>query len=332
MKMREIILDFPKQFKTGLKSAENVAVKGKFDAILICGMGASAFPGAILKTWMESRNVKLPVYLHQEYGLPHWADRNHLIICASYSGNTEEVISSFKKAREKKLKIVGITSGGELAKLCQKHKLPVALVPSGLPPRMALGLPFAALVKILANSKIIKNELKNIASLEKRLKPETLESQGRNLSKKLKKRIPVIYSSSRMEILVQMWKLDFNENSKIPAFSNSFPAVNHGEMAGFTRPLSDFSVLILKDSADYSRNLKRMGLTSKLLRKKRIPVEFIDIKGEDILEKIFRTKIIGDWASYFLAKEYGVDPISVKMVKDLKENLKRGRGGTGRRI
>lgn len=321
--MRQVILNFPKQFRVGLEAAKNVKVSGKFDAVLICGMGGSALPGDILSMWLEAYKIGLPLYIHRDYGLPYKADEQHLIICISYSGNTEETLTSFEEARRKNLKVAAIASGGKLAKLCLKYKIPLVVIPKGYQPRMALGFQFAALMKILVNCGVIKNGLENISALDKNLQPKKLEAQGKKLAKKLSGKYPVIYASDRLKNLARIWKIKFNENSKIPAFYNYFPELNHNELSGFTAGGEQFSAIILRDIADNPRVLKRMKLTADIIKSKGVNVDIIDIGGKNILYKIFSNLLLADWVSYYLALEYGVDPTPVKIVEEFKKKLSR---------
>ena len=233
--MRQKIIDFPKQFRIGLDSAKNTKVQGRFDGVLVCGMGGSALPAYILKIWLKAYKIELPLLIHKNYGLPYSADQTYLTVLISYSGNTEETLSAFQEAKNKGFKMSCITSDGKLLQLCKKHKVPVALIPKGYQPRMALGFQFAALIKILANCGIIKNNLKDISVLETILKPRFLELKGKKLAKKLKDKIPIIYASERLKNLAYVWKIKLNENSKIPAFCNYFPELNHNEMVGFAK-------------------------------------------------------------------------------------------------
>ena len=320
--MKKIILGFPKQFKIGSQSAKKTSVTGNFNKLLICGMGGSALPGDILRMLAKDFKVNFPVYIHRTYNLPYWVNKKCLIVCISYSGNTEETLSAFKEACRRNFQVTAVTSGGRLAKLCRNNKVPLAKVPLGYPPRMALGFQFSALMQILVNCQMIKDNLKTILSLERRLKPEQLEKKGKNLASKIKDKIPLIYSSYSQKELSRIWKIKLNESSKVLAFSNYFPELNHNEITGFENPQGKSHVIILRDPANHPRNKKRMRLTATILKKKKIPVDFVDIQGKDILYKIFSNLLLADWVSYYLALEYGINPIPVKLQEEFKKKLK----------
>lgn len=325
--MRKTILNFPQQFRVGLEAAKKMKVSGIFDKVLVCGMGGSALPGDILSIWLETYKIGLPLYIHRNYGLPQKTDLRTLVICISYSGNTEETLAGFEEARGRKFKIAAIASGGKLAELCQKYKIPIAIIPQGLQPRMALGLQFAALMKILSNCGVIENELKNILALKNLLKPQDFEAQGKKLAKNLFKKIPIIYASRDRRQLAYIWKVSLNETAKIIAEYNFIPELCHNEIVGFWKinemqiPGKKLYTIFLRDPAAYPRILTQMEIARDLIEKEGVKTEIIEIKGKDILEKIFSNIILGFWTSYHLALLYKVDPTPIKMIEEFKKRL-----------
>lgn len=320
--MRQTILDFPKQFRIGLESARNVKTTGTFEKIIICGMGGSALPADILNIHLEAKKAGISLHIHSDYGLPYFANKNRLIICISYSGNTEETISAFQEARSKNLKILAVASGGKLAELCKLYKVPIAIIPAGLQPRMALGFQFSALIKILANCGLIEDDRDEVLGLENFLKPKNLENQGEKLSVKLKNKIPLIYSSRKLKYLARIWKIKLNENAKIPAFYNYFPELNHNEHNQFEgRQSGRLSVIILKNENDHPRILRRMKLLSEMIGAIKIPVEFVEVEGKTTLCKVFNSMLLADWTSYYLALKYKIDPTPVKLNDEFKIRL-----------
>ena len=324
--MKKIILDFPKQFRVGFEAAKNVKIKEKTGELIICGMGGSALSGSLLKILAEDLKIDFPFYSHKNYNLPYWAGKNSLIICISYSGNTEETLSSFEKALAKKLPLIVLASGGKLSEKAKKNKIPLVEIPAGFPPRMTLGFQFSSLITILKNCGLVKTEIKKILSLEKKLNPFQLENQGKKLAQKLINKIPLVYSSYRFKDLARIWKIKFNENSKIPSFFNYFPELNHNELVGFSslkKSFRNFHILVLKDASDHPKIIRRMNLTAELIERKGIKTDAIEIKGENILFKVFSNILLSDWTSYYLAQNYKVDPVRVEIVEKLKKQLKK---------
>ena len=332
--MREIILNFPKQFRVGFERVPKLTVKKPIKGVCICGMGGSALPGSILYAWINTKKIDLPVIVNRDYSLPHRVKRGWLVICISYSGNTEETLSCFREALQYKLKLAGIGSGGKLETLSKKHRVPFIKIPSGIPPRTAIGYQFGALVGILQKYRIFsKKDVQELLSLEN-IDAREFENYGKNLSKKLVKKVPIIYASNKFKIAARIWKIAFNENTKIPAFWNYFPELNHNEMTGFTKckmqnakckiavQNSKFYFIILKDRNDYKRIKKRMDLTAKILKNQGVKGEIIDIKGKNFLEKVFSSITLALWTSYYLAKIYKIDPVSVRLVEEFKKKLK----------
>jgi glucose/mannose-6-phosphate isomerase len=328
--MRQVILDFPKQFKIGLDAAKNIKL-GKWafltppENIIICGMGGSALPGDLLGTLNP-----LDVFSYKSYRLPLQAGNQSLIVCISYSGNTEETLSSFETAVKRNLPTISITCGGKLAELSKKHKVPcVILPPPYIPPRLALGQMFAALIKVLQNHKILdKTLIDEILKLEGSLKSREFEVKGEKIARKILGKIPIIYSSRRFRAVNLIWKNSFNETAKVIAIANSFPELNHNEIVGLWRvnetqiSNNKIYVLILRDvSGSYRRILKQMEITKDFFKKEGIESEFIDIEGETLLEKLFSATILGFWAAYWLALEYKIDPTPVKPIEEFKRRL-----------
>jgi len=328
LKMKKIILDFPSQFKRGLKSGENVSLKhyafiSPPSNIIICGMGGSALPAEILADL-----TPLNIFVHKSYGLPLQAGNGSIIICASYSGDTEETISAFKESLNRKLPLIAITGGGELAKLAKKNNIPLALLPGPrMQPRYALGLQFAALVRILENHYLLPdNFLREVLSLS--LNPKALENRGRELAKKIGKKIPLIYVPEKLKGLGLYLKNNFNENAKTLAFCNHIPEMNHNEIVGFWK-IKDKEIkshifpVILRNKSDNSRILKRIGIMENIFKEEKIQYATVDISGKNMLEIIFSSSLLGLWASYYLALDYDVDPTRIKIIEEIKNRLKK---------
>ncbi|MDO8524384.1 MAG: bifunctional phosphoglucose/phosphomannose isomerase [bacterium] len=322
--MKQIILNFPQQFAIGAKAAEDIKLAGPFDNIIICGVGGSALPGTLL---LDIADVSIPVLVHRDYGLPKIASEKSLIICISFSGNTEETLSAYEEAVSKGYPVIALSTGGKLEELAKQNNLPVVIVPNDcLQPRFGTGYLASSVIKILDNCKITDNLSQEILEIADNLKPENLEARGKTLGEKLLNKVPVVYSSNQYKSVSLIWKIKFNENSKIMAFWNFFPELNHNEMVGLTNIKSQIAnckyyFIILRDNQDDPRIIKRMEITANLIKESGGEVEIIEMQGATKIEKIFNALLLGDWASYYLALSYGQDPVPVAIVEKFKKQL-----------
>lgn len=320
--LRKVIIDYPNQLQMGADFAEGIKLdlEKKPSNLVVCGMGGSALPANFLKFYLQEKKVKLPVHISRNYFLPFETDENSLVFISSYSGNTEETVACFKEALEKKLPIVAFAEGGEVEKIAKEKNIPLVKYKIDFPdfqPRYAVTYAFMAMHKVLTNLGI-SDSIENLPKID----PLSFEELGKTLAQKAKNKIPIIYSSERYGFLSKIWKVKINENSKLPAFCNVFPNLNHYEMISFENPTADYQAFFLKGPGDHPRIQKRMEITAKLYKEKGIDVEMIDIQGETFLEKVLNTASIGDWIAYYLALENGRDPVPIKMVEQLKVMMK----------
>lgn len=329
---RQFIVDAPKQFEEGLNLSKNVKVDGSFSSVTISGMGGSALPANLLRVYCNdlfknNQNYNpVEIYINRYYSLPPETYRNSLNFIASYSGNTEETVSSFEEAHKAGLTCIGLSSGGKIEEMCKEWGVPHIKLPIPYPnyqPRMGTGYFFGAIFQVLINQKLLPDtslELLNSANSFSE-KINKWEGQGKALAQKLMGKTPVIYSSPKFKPVAMVWKIKINENAKTPAFYNFFPELNHNEMVGFTNPQGKFIIIMLKDIADNPKNLKRYEATAMLLKSKGLDCEILEMEGNSVFEKIFSSIYLADWTSYYLALSYNQDPTPVDMVEELKKIL-----------
>ncbi|MFA5228414.1 MAG: SIS domain-containing protein [Candidatus Paceibacterota bacterium] len=285
----DIIKTFEKQFdyKPIIKNKERFK---KSKDIFVVGMGGSHIAGEIIKDIFPELKIKI----HCDYGLPAEINTKSLLILSSYSGNTEEVLDSLKFALKTKIPLIIISSGGQLLEIAKIKRLPYIELPDkNIPPRMALGYSINAFLKII-NKKID-------------YKITDQEKLGKEISKKIKGTIPLIYSSNKNKSIGYVWKINFNENSKNPAFNNVFPELNHNEIEGLNKKY--FSFILIEDDKDHPRIKLRMNIFKKKYKT-------INLKDNPI-----NLIILSLWTSYYLALLNKVDPINVNKIEELKKQL-----------
>src|SRR5579871_535846 len=76
---------------------ETPRIEGDFENIVYSGMGGSALAALLSRSWP---GYKLPFEVVRQYDIPAYVSAKTLFIAASYSGNTEETLSTLTEAEE----------------------------------------------------------------------------------------------------------------------------------------------------------------------------------------------------------------------------------------
>ena len=319
--MREIIFNLPKQFSKGIQAAQKISLKQRFNEVVICGMGGSSIPGYILEIIYPKANIQI----HPSFNLPsNNFNKETLVLCVSWSGNTEETISSYKTALASKMSTVIITSGGKLKELGLENNTPVVLLSDNkILPRLAVGYMYGAVHQILKEAGILNDGQENPQKLEQLLsekRVEALEIRAKQIAENIGIKTPLIYTSYPWRNQAGFWKIFFNENAKIHSFWNSLPSLAHNELAGFNKKdVENFFVIFLEDKDDDVRYKNSFEKLKNILEEAGYSHDSVDLEGSSITEKIFTNYILASFAGFYLAKKLGVDPESMEMIEKFKK-------------
>jgi glucose/mannose-6-phosphate isomerase len=66
--------------------------------IVLAGMGGSALPAVIVRSWP---GTLVPFEIVRDYELPGYVNQHTLVISSSYSGNTEETLEALRAAESR---------------------------------------------------------------------------------------------------------------------------------------------------------------------------------------------------------------------------------------
>jgi glucose/mannose-6-phosphate isomerase len=122
------------------------------------------------------------------------------------------------------------------------------------------------------------------------------------------------------------WKTQFNENSKVPAFSGELPEIDHNEIEGWSgsERLGRFSAVFLDDSDLHPRIRQRIELTRGLIASFAAATYRVESRGETRAERLVSLVLLGDLVSLYVAVLRGIDPSPVPLLEQLKGTLARG--------
>lgn len=301
------------------------------DTIVFSGMGGSALAAQLSQTWPGYR---VPFEIIRGYEIPEYVSERTLFIAASYSGNTEETLTSLDAAKLKKAHVICVSAGGKLKEIAEKDGLTHVVLPEGLQPRFAVFYALKALVTILEQCGLAgvndggAELLSTVEFLKKHTKDwspdvETTNNQAKQIAKQLVGKTPIIYAGRKMFPAAYKWKINFNENAKNTAWCNQLPEFNHNEFLGWTsHPVEKpFGVIDLVSRFEHPRVLKRFEVTDRLLSGKRPKSIRVEAQGDTILEQLLWTVALGDMVSIYLALLNGVNPTPVDLIEKFKTEL-----------
>jgi glucose/mannose-6-phosphate isomerase len=254
-----------------------------------------------------------------------------MVLCASYSGDTEETLACYESAGALGARRTVVTTGGRLAEMARADGVPVIPLPGGFQPRAAVAYMIVAALEVAAlcgAGPRLTSEIDVAASHIEQLVSEwgpdaPEESLGKELARRLHGTIPVIAGAGLTTPIAYRWKSQINENAKQPAFFHELPELDHNELAGWegAREMGRFSAVFLDDSDAHPRVKERMDLTERLIAGNAVASFRLETRGQTAIERVISLVLLGDLVSIYLAALRGVDPGPVKVIDELKAAL-----------
>ncbi|MFW6040378.1 MAG: bifunctional phosphoglucose/phosphomannose isomerase [Thermoplasmatota archaeon] len=329
--MLTILENFPEQIEEIIEQLDIDILPFQPEVIVVAGMGGSGIVGDILKSFLAHR-ISVPIYVNKDYSIPSFVDKNTLFFAISYSGNTEETLNATRKAIERGAKVIAISSGGEMEKICEENEKLLIKAPRGYPPRGAIAFMFIPVLKLLSEMLIYDSDvdlidtISEIKKLRDRIKldVETEKNEAKKLAKRLYRKIPVIYGHSIYNAVANRWHTQFNENSEILSWYGALPEMNHNEIVGWKgdKNADIFAPVLLRCKEEDDRINKRIELTKKMVFED-VSDDIIEVmaEGDTPLAKILYLIYLGDYVSIYLALLYDRDPSPVDIIDELKKRL-----------
>lgn len=300
--------------------------------VIITGMGGSAIGGDLAAAVVAEHNP-LPLHVLRDYGLPAYADQHTLVIASSYSGNTEETLSSFRAAHERGCALVAVTTGGELARLADEWQVPLVTFAYDSQPRAALGYSLMSLLGVLRARGLadtvdadLEAALPILAGQDAQLAPSVpkAENLAKQLASELAGHLPIVAGAGPLVPVARRWKTQFNENGKAWAYFEPLPEMDHNALSGIEFPdqARDWlRLLFLEGDAMHPRNRLRVDLTQQIFEEHGIRCHRVPVPGASPLAQILAGVQIGDYVSCYLAFLYRTDPTKIGAIVTLKEKM-----------
>ena len=332
----------PKQIKSVWEEAEKIKLPAEYsqvDKVVVFGMGGSNLGARIIASIFKDK-LKAPLIIEAGYEIPGFIDHNTLAIISSYSGNTEEPLSVFKKLHAKKAKILMLGADSDessLKDLAQKNKIPGLFFetysnPSGQP-RIGLGYSLFGLLALLSKTKIlklnsieIKNLEKKIISQGKALNLNSKNNPAKKFAQKLKGRGIVILGGDFLAGNLHTLRNQFNESGKNFSTYLVLPDMDHYALEGlsFPKTIKKNLLFLIFNSPLYNKRVaRRLELTKQVIKKNKIKLVEYDLTGKNKLEQAMEMLQFGGWLTFYLGILNGINPSLIPWVDWFKKELKK---------
>jgi glucose/mannose-6-phosphate isomerase len=330
--MLDDVLAMPLQLGDALWRAESAGIRpGDSPAgLVVCGMGGSAIGGDIALAALGDRATR-PISVVRGYAIEPWTPPGALVLCSSYSGETDEVLACFEAAGAAGARRAVLTTGGRLAEAARAEGVPVIGVPSGMQPRAALlygvvgTLECAALCEAAPS---LHSEIDTAAALLERLVAEwgpdaSEDALPKRLAAGLRGTVPVIHGAGPTAAVARRWHTQLNENAKTAAFWSDLPEAAHNEICGWERgrQAAPMAAVFLEDPDQHPRVGRRIELMAGEVERAGAPAVRVKARGDSRLERVLSHALLGDLVSVYLAVLDGVDPTPVDAIQRLKSGL-----------
>jgi glucose/mannose-6-phosphate isomerase len=331
----EDVLSLPEQLRDALWRVESAALRPHDSpgGLVVAGMGGSSIGGSLARAVLGDRASR-PIVLARGYELPAWTTTDTTVLCASYSGHTEETLAVYEAAQALGAHTIVVTTGGKLAEQARADGVPVIPLPGGFQPRAAVAYSLVVALEVAAlcgAGEQLHSEVDVAAGRAEDLVaawgPDSPESSlAKTVARGLHGTIPQIAGAELTAPIAYRWKTQINENAKVPAFWAELPELDHNELVGWenAKTLGTFSALFLDDSDLHPRVRQRIELTRGLIASRGGVTFRVESIGHTRLERLVSLVLLGDLVSLYMAILRHIDPEPVDVIESLKAALAGG--------
>ncbi len=331
----EAVLGLPDHLRDALWRVESAGLRihDSPGGLVIAGMGGAAAGGALAVAALGD-GASRPIAVARDYALPGWTMPDTTVLCASYSGDTEETLAAYDAAQALGAATIVVTTGGKLAEQARADGVPVVPLPGGFQSRTAIGYWLVValeVARLCGAGQSLHAEVDVAAEHAARLAADWGPDAGddtlpKTLARGLHGTIPQIAGAALTAPVAYRWKTQLNENAKTPAFAAELPELDHNELVGWegAKDVGQFSAVFLDDSDLHPRVRQRIELTRGLIASRGGATFRVETIGQTRLQRLVSMVLLGDLVSLYLATLRGVDPAPRQAAESLKSALDGG--------
>jgi glucose/mannose-6-phosphate isomerase len=278
--------------------------------VVLAGAGALALGGRVAQ--MLSTTSAIPITCASDYELPAGVGPHTLILALSATGQTEETAHFCQRARERGARVLTIAPEGDWR---------YSFSPSfGLSTASAALLCLAALTHL----RLIADPTEAVTKAARALRAQREiiraaspihRNPAKRMAGQLMERFAVLLASAPMAVAAEFWSASIALTAKAWAQANVVPDMTHHQLAGSMQPetlINKYMVLTLRAASDHPRNQQRLAFARTVYMTSGFNTDSIEATGDGRLAHALTLMQYGDYAAYYLAMSYGVDPAGLE--------------------
>jgi glucose/mannose-6-phosphate isomerase len=302
--------------------------------VVLCGMGGSAI-GADLLLHYALPTARASLCVWRNYDLPAWArGPETLVVASSFSGDTEETLSAYRAARSVGARTLAVTTGGELAAAAGQEGVVWTYQNPG-PPRAAVGFSFGLLLALLTRLGLLPDPAEDVESAVEAMRQQqrafgaavpAVNNPAKRMGGQLMDRWPLFFGAGLTAPVARRWRTQMNELAKAGGTFEDVPEADHNTVEGVMQPegwIRHMMVVCLRAPGDDPRLLRRLDATRHVFMVEGYNTDAIEGVGATRLAQQWTCLHYGDYAAFYLAMAYGIDPTPMPAIENLKQELGR---------
>ena len=296
------------------------ALGQKYSYVVVAGMGGSGVVGSAIVD-LAKNVAKVPIDVLRANRLPAFTTDDTLALIISYSGDTREMLELYDECVSRGCRIIVITTGGRLGERAKADGKLVILLDGGFTPRSDIGFAIgyaASVIDMNCGTHIMDMFVSGLRAAEpyaeKLSRSDDPDNLARSIATRVVSKTPFIYADDSLACVVNRWKCQINENSKIPAACNTFPEFNHNSLEGWGGNSHNSLIPIFLGATN-----QYIDVALGILKEKGNPFLMVEIPGESDAEVMLNGVVLGDYVSLYLAQMLGVNDSPVYSIAEYKK-------------
>ncbi|MCX7617292.1 SIS domain-containing protein [Tepidiforma sp.] len=297
------------------------------DHLVIAATGGSAAAGDIVAA-LAAPVSEIPITVVRGRELPNFVGERTLVAAVSCSGNTAETLALYDDAWRRDAPIIAITRGGRLAARCEDDGVPAWRFDYDAPPRAAVALLLAPLLRIverLGLYLVTTPDIERAAALCAGLAAAQLAagSAAARAAGAIAGRVPLILAGGVLLPLADRARNQLAENAKLLAASAALPEAAHNLVVGLDPDLAPARWTLLALAAEDDPAAPYLEAVEELAAPRGIPFHRLPIPGSSPFERALAALVTVDALSWHAAIARGIDPTPIPEIESIRSRIAR---------